>query len=493
MSNERFTVNPFGDLTLTAEDRTELVDVANKLDLAKFEKYEEHLQNERRVDLSRWKKFTNSGPTTTFIERKNSNPSCKLPKSLMVGPLPGTLDENMFGLVSPTLEAMRIKSSYLNDFSAAAVLASIVEPTEEEPFRSIVVKWMEIDIPMASLGIVRNRDYVYLESSGILLLKNGERIGYHLLHSVSFPETHQLPNRVRGNMSFCAVFHQDGPDRTDCHGTGIMNPGGDMIRTMALSGMVQATMAGLKYSYCGQMKKLAWLLKERHSNGRDQSAPVVKNVVQGFQEVELYFAGSGAYPAKGGILREVFDGSDTDGHTGGCSASVCLPLGSQVYGRAGWYKDVWAIMYAWYFPKGFWMDFLSRRHDCKSVVVWIDNPDLEMPKILGVSMSKGDTDYRKETKTWPSSFAGYRTEGRRFNRTYIYGSNSSLRFEYHVEMSSPYLNFAVWDGEYQDLIMWEQLTDPARAALNDGNNFEKAKVPFSDEHYEDHLDKAWPL
>ncbi|ETK87439.1 hypothetical protein L915_08112, partial [Phytophthora nicotianae] len=39
----------------------------------------------------------------------------------------------------------------------------------------------------------------------------------------------------------------------------------------------------------------------------------------------------------------------------------------------------------------------------------------------------------------------------------------------------------------------EQLTDPARAALNDGNNFEKAKVPFSDEHYEDHLDKAWPL
>ncbi|ETL29230.1 hypothetical protein L916_17536, partial [Phytophthora nicotianae] len=278
MSNERFTVNPFGDLTLTAEDRTELVDVANKLVLAKFEAYEAHLQNERRVDLSRWKKFTNSGPTTTFIERKNSNPSCKLPKSLMVGPLPGTLDENMFGLVSPTLEAMRIKSSYLNDFSAAAVLASIVEPTEEEPFRSIVVKWMEIDIPMASLGIVRNRDYVYLESSGILLLKNGERIGYHLLHSVSFPETHQLPNRVRGNMSFCAVFHQDGPDRTDCHGTGIMNPGGDMIRTMALSGMVQATMAGLKYSYCGQMKKLAWLLKERHSNGRDQSAPVVKNV-----------------------------------------------------------------------------------------------------------------------------------------------------------------------------------------------------------------------
>ncbi|KAI9987928.1 hypothetical protein PInf_024183 [Phytophthora infestans] len=49
----------------------------------------------------------------------------------------------------------------------------------------------------------------------------------------------------------------------------------------------------------------------------------------------------------------------------------------------------------------------------------------------------------------------------------------------------------IMDGEYQDLIMWEQLTDAARAALNDKKNFGKAKVPFSDEHFQDHLNKAW--
>ncbi|KAG7387952.1 hypothetical protein PHYPSEUDO_013350 [Phytophthora pseudosyringae] len=124
---------------------------------------------------------------------------------------------------------------------------------------------MESDIPMASLAIVRNRDYVYVESTGILHLQNGERIGYHLLYSVNFPETPQLPNRVRGNMSYCAIFHQEGPDQTDCHGTGVMDPGGDMIRTMALNRTMQATMAGLKYSYCGQMKKLAWLLEYKHA------------------------------------------------------------------------------------------------------------------------------------------------------------------------------------------------------------------------------------
>ncbi|POM66780.1 Hypothetical protein PHPALM_17303 [Phytophthora palmivora] len=179
--------------------------------------------------------------------------------------------------------------------------------------------------------------------------------------------------------------------------------------------------------------------------------------------------------------------------TNGNDACKYAPFGSQVYGRAGWYKNLWAIMYAWYFPKGFWMGSPSRRHDWKNVVVWIDNPDVETPKIVGVSMSKSDTKYYKTVKTWPSDFAGYRMEGRRYHRTYIYGSNTSLRFEYNLGFATPYLDFAPWDGEYQDLIMWEQLSNATRAALNDDKNFKRAEVPFSDEHYEDHLDKAWPL
>ncbi|KAL3673463.1 hypothetical protein V7S43_001173 [Phytophthora oleae] len=35
-------------------------------------------------------------------------------------------------------------------------------------------------------------------------------------------------------------------------------------------------------------------------------------------------------------------------------------------------------MYAWYFPSGL-------IHDWKNVVIWIDNPDLATPKVLGVS------------------------------------------------------------------------------------------------------------
>ncbi|EGZ23076.1 hypothetical protein PHYSODRAFT_480113 [Phytophthora sojae] len=278
MSSKRFTVNPFGELSLTDQDRAQLLQLADQLVLAKFEEYEEYLNNEKKVDHKRWKKFSNAGSTIMHLERKNSNPETKLPQVLMVGLLPGTLHENMFGLMSPTLESMRIKTSYLDDFSAAAVLATIVEPSVEDPLRSAVVKWMEIDIPGAALGIVRNRDYVYLETTGLLHLKNGEQVGYHLLHSVSFPQVHELPSRIRGNMSFCGIFHQEGPDRTDIRGTGIIDPKGDIIRTMAVMGMVQVTMASVKYSYCGQMKKLAWLLERQHEYAKEQGPPVAENV-----------------------------------------------------------------------------------------------------------------------------------------------------------------------------------------------------------------------
>ncbi|KAG3237738.1 hypothetical protein PI124_g17281 [Phytophthora idaei] len=138
-------------------------------------------------------------------------------------------------------------------------------------------------------------------------------------------------------------------------------------------------------------------------------------------------------------------------------------------------------MYAWYFPKGFWVGFPSRRHDWKSVVVWIDNPDFEVPKILGVSMSESDTKYFKNHRLWPSNFVGFQKIDPRYDRTYIYGSNTSLRFYYQRDLGPSYMVLSSWDGEYQDLIVWEQLTDAARVALNDLNNFGKAEVPFNDE------------
>ncbi|RLN53125.1 hypothetical protein BBJ29_006252 [Phytophthora kernoviae] len=47
-------------------------------------------------------------------------------------------------------------------------------------------------------------------------------------------------------------------------------------------------------------------------------------------------------------------------------------------------------------------------------------------------------------------------------------------------------------GDFHDLIMWDQLTDAARAALNT-TDFGSAKVPFSDDNFSEKLKNAWPF
>ncbi|TDH74035.1 hypothetical protein CCR75_003840 [Bremia lactucae] len=163
--------------------------------------------------------------------------------------------------------------------------------------------------------------------------------------------------------------------------------------------------------------------------------------------------------------------------------------GSQVYGRAMWYQNLYAIMYSWYFPKRFWLGFPTKRHDWKSVVVWIKDPSEKTRKIVGVSMSKSLDLYNTKTELYPNNFARIQVSA-----SSIVASNTSLRFEYYeFGMRASYLKLTGHDGQYQDLILWEQLTPAARKALNNDANFYDAIVPFSDKHFKAQIVAAYPL
>ncbi|KAI9982779.1 hypothetical protein PInf_008777 [Phytophthora infestans] len=269
----RFTANPFEDLALTPRDANNLLDIVNTIVHTGFERYENFWTVEKaKVNTdSKWKLIKSKENSHVFLEQqpqRTSGEDCitELPSLLCVGASSGTLDDVMLGVVNPTLESMRVKASYVNDFSAAAVLANVVMPSNENPFRSVVVKWMEQDIPLQSTGLVQNRDYVYVEATGETETFDGEQVGFHVLHSVNFPQTPSLPNRVRANMSICGFFRQVRPNLVSVYVTGIMNPvGNDRIRRLVVSNMANAFLSTLKYAHCGQMKKLAWALDSAYS------------------------------------------------------------------------------------------------------------------------------------------------------------------------------------------------------------------------------------
>ncbi|EEY65046.1 NPP1-like protein [Phytophthora infestans T30-4] len=210
---------------------------------------------------------------------------------------------------------------------------------------------------------------------------------------------------------------------------------------------------------------------------------------------------------------ELTGGLKGTGGTGGCTKA---PLGSQIYGRSAWYQDKWAMLFAWYFPKGFSSSDHSIRHYWSSMVLWLDNPALDAPTFLGASLSQQlhkprkilfglytaerKEPYSKQTAIPPMGFVGTQATvvGRvsRWRYTYNYsgGSNVSTRISqtYTNKGDRLALTFAFQNGEFQDLIMWDQMTDAARAALNSAD-FGESKVPFSDQNFQTTLGLSWPF
>uniref|UniRef100_H3GZQ7 FYVE-type domain-containing protein n=1 Tax=Phytophthora ramorum TaxID=164328 RepID=H3GZQ7_PHYRM len=284
MVKDRFTENPFGALALTAPDAHNLLDIVNTIVDTSLERYENFWTVEKaKVNTHKWKLIKARDETHVFVEHQQKRASSRsksvdsiteLPSLLTVGTTPGNLDDVMLGVVNPTLESTRVKASYVDDLSAAAVLSNVVMPSKEDPFRSVVVKWMELNIPFQSTGLVQNRDFVYVEATGMTETFDGERIGFHVLHSVNFPQTPSLPNRVRANMSICGFFRQVRPNLVSVYVTGIMDPvGNDRVRRLVVSNMASAFLSTLKYAHCGQMKKLAWALDAAYTKSKVVGAP----------------------------------------------------------------------------------------------------------------------------------------------------------------------------------------------------------------------------
>lgn len=286
MARTKFAGSPFEPLHLTQLDADKLQQLAdvfvrkNALQLEHFTRVQR-----QQVDESAWKLVKQREGVRVYAERTRRSSSlggsgdadkrevdtseaaasagAGLPTMLVVGSVEGSLDDMMYGVVNHTLEAMRIKSSYVGDNVAdAAVLATLVAPTPEKPFQSLAIKWMENEQARVYRPVVRNRDFVYMETTGFAHTAAGERLGYHLLHSVHFPQTHELEARVRGNMSVCGLYREvPGSNRVEVYVTGILNPGGSIMRSIVVSASADALVSAWRNVECAYMKKLTWMLR----------------------------------------------------------------------------------------------------------------------------------------------------------------------------------------------------------------------------------------
>ncbi|KAG1688421.1 hypothetical protein DVH05_003727 [Phytophthora capsici] len=155
---------------------------------------------------------------------------------LCVGSTSGKLDEVMLGIANPP-------ASCVNDLAKATLLSTVKLPTPTKPFRSVEVKWMELNVQSKA---IKNHDYVYVEAIGSRCLPNGEKLGYHLLHSVDIPGVNRLPGRIRAQLSVCSFFRQESKTAVSIYVLGMMDPMNDRVRRVVLPYFVNTLLSKFK-------------------------------------------------------------------------------------------------------------------------------------------------------------------------------------------------------------------------------------------------------
>ncbi|KAG3009939.1 hypothetical protein PC120_g15339 [Phytophthora cactorum] len=152
------------------------------------------------------------------------------------------------------------------------------------------------------------------------------------------------------------------------------------------------------------------------------------------------------------------------------------PLGSQVYGRVTEYEGVVAIMYAWYFPRDYMVSpmWVGHRHDWEHAIVWLDSLETRA-ELLSVTAQH---------------LLGYKMYSPP-DADHMDGSSVKLKYTWLIQ-TQHYLSATTKPGKFQDLIMWSNMTEAAREALEE-TKFFWSQAPMNDEKFQRNIEKAYPF
>ena len=159
----------------------------------------------------------------------------------------------------------------------------------------------------------------------------------------------------------------------------------------------------------------------------------------------------------------------------GCRGS---PLGSQVYGRAAQINNHVGIMYAWFTPRDSLLPTLMGSHfrSWVHVIVWVSSLT-EDAKLVSLTVPTAGSYYTNYNH--PSE--------KQMDGSHIKIKYKSMRFP-TFQLLEP----TSMAGTYQDLVMWYNLTDPARQSL-ENIEFHHQQAPIGTSKFEKHVRDAYPF
>ncbi|TYZ69127.1 hypothetical protein PybrP1_000737 [[Pythium] brassicae (nom. inval.)] len=199
-----------------------------------------------------------------------------LPKLLAVGIVPGQVEDMVFGMITPTRAHTFIKSAYIHDEIADATVLHVLTPaTPDEPLRFLGLKWM-LKAHSAVIGaVVRQRDFVFVESLGLRTRADGARVGYFVIHSVEVPGCRELTNEfaiVRGRLSMVILLTQRSAGHVDVFMKSYVELNGTLPDAVGVRTAANSLVSIALTEICGHKRKLGWEMTKRMRGHRPNAS-----------------------------------------------------------------------------------------------------------------------------------------------------------------------------------------------------------------------------
>lgn len=129
---------------------------------------------------------------------------------MLTGLRHGHVENALTTLVTTTQEELALVVRYLHGASSdCGVLHTMESPTPEDPFHFLGVKFY-VSQAVGDPRLLKRRHCVYLEDSGFTQTRTGEKLGYHIMHSVELPQFPSLRSRnsIPALMSMRFLYRQ---------------------------------------------------------------------------------------------------------------------------------------------------------------------------------------------------------------------------------------------------------------------------------------------
>ncbi|KAG6616500.1 uncharacterized protein IUM83_13034 [Phytophthora cinnamomi] len=276
------------DLVVSQRDYASCKDFSARL-LAHTVRAFEHFAYDRlgEVDTKFWKTQATREELTVYRERQagrvseslgdslhrcaarsplfSVTPAAITPATMMLtGVRHGFVENAVSTLVTKSQEELALVIRYLHGASSdCGILHTMEPPTDEDPFHFLGLKYY-VSQAVGDPRLCKRRHCVYLEDSGFTRTRTGEKLGYHIMHSVHLPQFPDLRSRnsIPALMSTRFLYRQREEGIVEVFMLGNIDIKGLVVKPISLRYAVETVFNMTRLLDCSETKRLTQMARD---------------------------------------------------------------------------------------------------------------------------------------------------------------------------------------------------------------------------------------